>query len=343
MVTTSLPPIAVLGAGSWGTALALHLGRHHQNVSLWSHDPEHFDEMEALQENTRYLPNHAFPKTITLHKKLSTAIDGIHDILIAVPSHAFSGLVQELAVLFNQQMRKDKTNIRILWATKGFDPVSHCLLSDVAKKYLGENQSLAVLSGPSFAGEVARELPTAVVIATNDATDFLPSLIKRFNHGLFRVYASHDMIGVQIGGAVKNIIAIAAGACDGLNYGANAKSALITRGLAEITRLGISMGAARETFMGLSGMGDLVLTCTDDQSRNRRLGKLIANGHSVDSALAEIEQIVEGVNTASQALHLAHEHRLEMPICEQVVAILQGDITPQKAVMTLLARTPKEE
>jgi glycerol-3-phosphate dehydrogenase (NAD(P)+) len=327
-------PIAVLGAGSWGTALALHLAHNKQLVNLWEFDSSQVVALQRDRCNKRYLSGFSFPETINVFGDLEKAVADVQDVLLVVPSHAFRQTLKSLQPLLNDKAR-------ILWATKGIDPTSSQLLNEVVTEILGE-RSMAVLSGPSFAREVVSGLPTAITAASNDKM-FADELVGRFNHGSFRVYTSDDLIGVQLGGAVKNVIAIAVGASDGLHYGANARSALITRALAEIMRLGKAMGAKQNTFMGLSGLGDLVLTCTDDQSRNRRLGLAIAAGKSIKDAEAEIGQIVEGAHTAHQIINLAKQHNVDMPICQQVYRILQGKIALKDAVKELLSREPKVE
>lgn len=329
-----LSPIAVLGAGSWGTALAIHLAQNRQSVNLWEFDANQVVALQRDRSNQRYLPGFELPNNVTVMGDMESAVKNIKDILIVVPSYAFRQTLLALKPLIS-------ANVRIAWATKGIDHESCRLLHELVIEHLGK-RPIAVISGPSFAREVAQGLPTAVAVASNDE-NFVRDLVKRFNHHAFRVYMSKDIIGVQLGGAIKNVIAIAVGASDGLHYGANAKSALITRGLAEIMRLGLVMGAESRTFMGLSGMGDLVLTCTDDQSRNRRLGLAIAAGKSVDAAVQEIGQVVEGINTVQQAITLADRYHIEMPICQQVARVLDGETQLREAVVELLSRDPKFE
>lgn len=333
-MNTQFSPIAILGAGSWGTALAIHLARNEQKVNLWEFDQTQVFAMQNEHCNNRYLPGCDFPDSIEIYSEICDAIAETQDILLAVPSHAFQQTLLSLKPCINR-------NTRIVWATKGIDQKSYCLLHELIINTLGE-RPMAVMSGPSFAKEVADGLPTAVVTASN-SKEFTQDLVKRFNHQAFRVYMSNDLIGVQLGGAIKNVIAIAVGASDGLNFGANARSALITRGLAEIMRLGLAMGAEQKTLMGLSGLGDLVLTCTDNQSRNRRLGLAIASGKTIKEAENEIGQIVEGAYTAKQVVHLAYKHKIDMPISQQVHRVLIGEISLRNAVMELLSRHPKYE
>jgi len=330
----STQPIAILGAGSWGTALAIHLAHHNQKVQLWEFDSQQVALLKKDRCNKRYLPNFEFPNNIEIFDDLSAAVKDVEDILLVVPSHAFH---QTLTTL--KPFIQPKT--RIAWATKGIDPKTNHLLQESVIEILGE-RPMAILSGPSFAKEVAKKLPTVVAIATNDE-HFSQNLVTRFNHDAFRVYTSTDMIGVQLGGAIKNVIALAAGASDGLGFGANAISGLITRGLAEMMRLGLAMNAKPETFMGLSGLGDLVLTCTDNQSRNRRFGMLIAQDKTPEEAEHEIGQVVEGAHTAKQVMALAQQYNVEMPICQQVYRVLKQELTPKQAVIELLDRPPKSE
>lgn len=325
---------AILGAGSWGTGLAIHLASHDRPVRLWEFDKKQTQLMQRDHRNERYMPGIPFPKMIHVVSDLKEVLDSVQDVLIVVPSHVFHQTLITMKPFVNK-------NTRVAWATKGIDPTTFKLLSELVSEELGE-RSMAVLSGPSFAKEVAHGQPTAVVVASNDET-FASDLIDKFNCGTFRVYTSSDLVGVQLGGAVKNVIALAAGASDGLGYGSNARCGLITRGLAEMMRLGVAMGAQRETFMGLSGLGDLVLTCTDNQSRNRRFGLAMAQGKNRKEVEDEIGQVVEGVYTANQVMHLAKRFNVEMPICEQVWRVLNDEITLQEAVRNLLSRAPTTE
>lgn len=330
------PPIAILGAGSWGTALALYLSRLGQAVRLWTHNSSDIAEMQATRMNSRYLPGFSFPETLQPVANLPEAISGMQDILIAVPSSSFRDLLLKLKPLL------PATPVRFVWVTKGLDQNTGELLHDVAEEVLGKQHAYAVLSGPSFASEVAAGLPTAVVAASHNA-DFAKDLVNRFNSSVFRVYLSRDVVGVEIGGIVKNVLAIATGISDGLKLGANARSALITRGLAEIIRLGSALGGQSETFIGLTGLGDLVLTCTDNQSRNRRFGLSLTTAKSHQEAEKEIGQVVEGKRNAELVVQLAKQHQVEMPITEAVWAILNGKLTPEAAMQMLLSREPKAE
>lgn len=328
-------PITILGAGSWGTALALTLARREQVVRLWSYEISEIAALLAERTNSRFLPGFPFPETIHPTANLAEAVKGVDDVLVVVPSVGFRDTLTMLKPLI-----EDRT--RIICATKGLDEDTGELLNEMAEEILGKHRPFAVLSGPSFAKEVAANLPAAVVIASKDA-GMVAELTERFNCPTFRVYPSDDVIGVELGGVVKNVIAIATGISDGMELGSNARSALITRGLAEIVRLGLAMGGKIETFIGLSGMGDLILTCSDNQSRNRRMGLALGQGQDVAAAEAAIGQVVEGKRNAELVLRLAEKFQVEMPICEMVWSILQGKIKTKEAVDQLLTRSTKSE
>ncbi len=328
-------PLAVLGAGSWGTALAIQLARGNHPVLLWGQDPGKIRQMREKRENSPYLPGIRLPANILPESDLQLVVRHCDDILVVVPSHAFRDTLRAVAPHL-------AATTRIAWATKGLEPGSHKLLGDVARETVGERRALAVISGPTFAREVALGLPTAVTIAANDEP-FARYLADRLHSGRFRPYTSRDMTGVSVGGAVKNVLAIAAGIADGLGFGANTRSALITRGLAEMMRLNSALGGARETLMGLAGLGDLLLTCTDDQSRNRRFGLYLGQGKSIAAARARIDQVIEGIQTAQEIQALAEHHAVEMPITEQVYRVLHRGQTPEAAVESLLARGQKTE
>lgn len=324
--------IALLGAGSWGTAVAIHLAQIGHQVLLWGHKPQHVAQMIKDKANLQYLPNTSFPPSLTPINDLHHCIAAADEVIIAVPSHAFAELLQQITI-------KPKG---LTWITKGIDPLSHRLLHELVAERFGESFPIAVVSGPSFAKEVARFLPTALTLAGNNI-DYQKQIHQLLHHNNVRVYLSDDLVGVQLCGAVKNILAIACGISDGLGYGANAKAALITRGLAEMSRLGLHFSARPETFLGLAGVGDLVLTCTDDQSRNRRFGLLIGQGVAIEDAERQIGQVVEGKHNAAQICALAQQHQVEMPICEIINALLQNKITPQESVQLLMNRPAKEE
>jgi glycerol-3-phosphate dehydrogenase (NAD(P)+) len=327
----STPSIAILGAGSWGTAVAIHLATAGFPVMLWGHNPQHVNAMMKERCNNRYLPNTPFPATLYPTSDLNACLTSSY-ILIAVPSHAFSDLLSQFP----------HKPTHLAWLTKGVDPITHQLLSQLVTGKWGEEIPIAVISGPSFALEVAQGLPTALVLAGNQST-YLQDMQKLLHHNNIRAYISQDLIGVQLCGAVKNVLAIACGVSDGLHYGANAKAALITRGLAEMTRLGTALGAMPETFMGLAGAGDLVLTCTDNQSRNRRFGLQLGQGLSPLDAEKTIGQVVEGKHNAAQVCALALQYGIDMPICNQVHALLQGFVDAKHAVANLMNRPARDE
>jgi glycerol-3-phosphate dehydrogenase (NAD(P)+) len=328
-------PVLVAGAGSWGTALAIVLARNGYPVSIWDIDTDHINRLQQNKSNETYLPGIAFPEGLVPVGDLSTNIVQTSDVIIAVPCIGLEGVLK-------QMVASPVNKFNICLACKGLASGGQLLNHQVVNEYLHERASTAVLSGPSFAAEVARGLPTAVTIASTDKTtaDFFANC---FHNEVFRIYTHNDVIGVQVGGAVKNVMAIAAGIADGLGFGANTRAALITRGLAEIMRLGVALGGKSETFMGLAGLGDLVLTCTDDQSRNRRLGLLLAQGKDLDTVLEIIGQVVEGVRTAEDVMKLSMNHQIEMPISEQVYNVLNNNLPPVDAVRALLARDPKPE
>lgn len=335
MASARTKPIAVLGAGSWGTALAVLLARNGLRVRLWGHEPEHIAALRREGRNSAYLPDVAFPEAVEPTADLAAALDGVADVLVVVPSHAFRSVLERLAPLLRPGMR-------IIWATKGLEMRGGKLMHQVLEEVLGQAYPYAVISGPTFAREVAHGLPTAATVGSHHPE--LATEVAELLHGdSFRAYTSEDVIGIQLGGAVKNVLAIAAGISDGLGFGANARAALITRGLAEMLRLGTAMGGRQETFMGLAGLGDLVLTCTDDQSRNRRFGLALARGHSAEQARAEIGQVVEGAQTARVVADLAARHAVEMPITAEVYRVLYEHLDPREAVHELFARAQKPE
>jgi len=327
--------MAVVGAGSWGTALALQFARCGRPIRLWGRDRAQLEQMRETRENTRYLPGAAFPGNLEAVLELEACLDGVRDILIVVPSHGFRETLEAIKPLLIN-------GARVCWATKGFELHTGKLPHVVAAEVLGADRPVAVLSGPTFAREVGDGLPTALTIAANDP-EFAQDLAVTLSGDNFRAYTSDDMIGVEVGGAVKNVLAIGAGMSDGLGFGANTRVALITRGLVEMTRLGVALGAKRETFMGLAGMGDLMLTCTDNLSRNRRMGLALAGGKSVEEAQEEIQQVVEGVMAAEAVHEVAEKLGIEMPICHQVYRILYEGASPREAVGALMRRDLKSE
>lgn len=327
--------MAVIGAGSWGTALAIQLARKGNPTRLWGRDAAAVERLARERVNARYLPDCPFPPALTPETELGACLEGADDVLVVVPSHALRDTLTQLA----PRLAPDQ---RVLWATKGLEPESGRLPHQVALETLGPERAVGVLSGPSFAGEVGRGLPTAVTIASTDRT-FARDMARAFHDGTFRVYTGSDVIGVGVGGAVKNVIAIAVGISDGLGFGANARALLITRGLSEMVRLGETLDGRRETFMGMAGLGDLLLTCTDDQSRNRRMGLALAAGRDVAAAEAGIGQVVEGVRVAREIHRIARRHAVEMPICNEAYRVLHEGATPQEAVRALTDRPFRDE
>ena len=327
-------PITVLGAGSWGTALAIRLATR-QDTLLWGHEPDVMATLASERENSAFLPDIKFPPRLAIEADLATAVRACRDLLIVVPSHAFRIVIKNIAGLLAD-------DARIAWATKGLEQGSGKFMSAVLEEELGTKYPAAVVSGPTFALEVARGLPTALTVAST-SPPFADDLAARLHGDVMRAYTSDDMLGVQLGGTVKNVLAIASGITDGLQLGANSRAALITRGLAEIIRLGDAMGARRETLMGLAGVGDLILTCTDDLSRNRRLGLALGRGTELRVAVDGIGQVVEGFNTAREVVQLARSYRVDMPISEQVYRVLHEGLSPQDAVHNLLARDIRSE
>lgn len=325
----------MLGAGSWGTALAIQLARDDRPTMLWGRAEDQPELLALDRVNERYLPGASFPDALKIEPVLDKAVGSTDDVLVCVPSVAFREVLDGIVPYLTRSSR-------IAWATKGFELKTGKLPHEVAREVLGKKLPLAVLSGPTFAREVGAGLPTAMTIAATDH-DFGNALAERISNRQFRAYTSDDIIGVEVGGAVKNVIAIAAGMSDGLGFGANARIALISRGLNEMTRLGVALGAKETTFMGLSGMGDLTLTCTDDQSRNRRMGLALAGGRGVDEVAGEIGQVVEGVYAAKAVHAVAERQDIEMPICEQVYRILYEGAAPEDAVNALMSRDLKAE
>jgi glycerol-3-phosphate dehydrogenase (NAD(P)+) len=327
--------ISILGAGSWGTALAIRLAANETPVSLWGHQPQFMQTLAQARENHEFLPGITFPRGLVIQPDLPEAVRASRDLLLVVPSHAFREVLTQIRKLL-------MPGARIAWATKGLEQGGGKFMSDVLEEVLGTSYPTAVISGPTFAQEVARGLPTALTVASTNAA-FANAIATRLHGESMRVYTSDDVLGVQLGGTVKNVLAIASGITDGLALGANSRAALITRGLAEIMRLGDAMGARRETLMGLAGVGDLILTCTDDLSRNRRLGLALGRGTALDIAVREIGQVVEGFNTAREVVQLARKYRVEMPISEQVYRVLHEGLAPEQAVQNLLSRDIRSE
>lgn len=324
--------LAVLGAGSWGTAVAIHLANAHHQVFLWGRNTHEVEKMAKTGFNERYLPGIPLPPTLKPEPDLQKCLQEAQYLIIAVPSSAFMDLLSQI---------KTKP-AGLIWLTKGLCPETNEFFHQLVARQWGEAYPVAVISGPSFAREVALGLPTAITLAGNNLA-FQKAVQALLHYQNLRVYLSSDLIGVQLCGAIKNVLAIACGISDGLGFGANAKAALITRGLAEMSRLGMALGARQQTFMGLSGIGDLVLTCTDDQSRNRRFGLLIGKGLSLSEAEKSIGQVIEGRHNAGQICKLADLACVEMPICSQVQALLLNQISAVSAVKTLMNRARSEE
>ena len=332
--------ILVAGAGAWGTALAASAARAGRQVTLWARDAAQAQAMRATRENARYLPGHALPPDLTLVSgDLPAAAAGRDLVVIATPMAALRPTLLALA----------GTPAAVAWLCKGFELaqgeaqglLGHEIWAQVAPAHLPQARC-GVLSGPSFAQEVARGQPTALVAASADA-GVRAALVAAFHGPGLRVYANDDVVGVEVGGAVKNVLAIATGLCDGLQLGLNARAALVTRGLAEMTRLGLALGARAETFMGLSGLGDLVLTATGDLSRNRKVGQLLAQGLSLAQAVDSLGHVAEGVYSARTVVRRARHLGVDMPIAEAVVALLDGRLDPAEAVVRLMGREPTAE
>lgn len=325
--------IAVLGAGAWGTALAISLAARHE-VHLWTRNPAQFAEMAEERANRRYLPGFPFPDAQRVELELELALDQADLALVVVPTAGFRQVVRQMAEL--------GAKMPLVWACKGFEAGTAKLPHQVVVEELGGKVQCGVLSGPSFAQEVAKGLPTALTLASRDEL-FAHAMALELHSPRLRVYSSPDVVGVEVGGAVKNVMAIAAGISDGLGYGYNARAALITRGLAEIGRLGVAMGGRPETFMGLTGAGDLILTCTGDLSRNRTVGLRLARGEKLEAILGDLGHIAEGVNSAAEVQRLARNMDVEMPITRAVCEVLFEGLPPGKAVEALLNREPKAE
>lgn len=325
--------ITVLGAGAWGTALAIHLARQHP-VTLWARNREHIAEMRTARANPRYLGDYPFPQTLTLEDDLPTALQAAELILSVVPTSGFRAILKEI--------RASGVTAPVVWANKGLENGSAKLMHEVIAEELAPSHLRAMLSGPSFAGELAKGLPTAMTLASGDAT-FASEAAAAMHGGSVRVYNSNDVVGVAIGGALKNVMAIAAGISDGMGFGNNARAALITRGLAEITRFGLALGGKPETFMGLAGAGDLILTCTGDASRNRTVGLRLAKGETLQQIIDSLGHVAEGVHTTREVFNRSRELGVDMPITCEVHAVLSEGRSPRTAVENLLNREQKAE
>ena len=328
------PTLAVLGAGSWGTALAALTARNGVPTCLWGRDAKALAAMAETGQNQRYLPDIQLPSELRFESDLAAALRGAGIVLIVVPSHAFASMLDEIAPLL-------EPGAAIAWATKGFEPGTGRFLHElVAEKLPG--RAAAVVTGPSFAKEVALGLPSAVTVHSDDEA-FAQQLASMLHAPNFRAYSGGDVLGAELGGAMKNVLAVATGVADGMDLGLNARAGLITRGMNEMLRLGVALGARPETLMGLSGLGDLVLTCTGDLSRNRRLGLALGKGIAIDEAVRQIGQVVESVVTADEVARLAAKHGLDLPISGGVRAVLHGEVTPVEGLRALMSREQKPE
>lgn len=325
--------IAVLGAGSWGTAMAIMMARNGHRVTLWGHEPDHVARLSQERTNAEFLPGFEFPDLVELNADLASLLQQHNIIMMAVPSHAF----RDTLLKCQPHLQPDTL---ISWITKGFETGSGLLTHEVVEDVLGPETRMALVSGPSFAIEVADNLPTAVSVASPDR-ELAEAFANALHTPYFRAYPTDDIASVEIGGSLKNVLAIAAGIADGLGFGANTRAALITRGLAEMIRLGEHYGCRPESFMGLAGVGDLVLTCTDDKSRNRRLGLKLGQGQDMDAAIRDIGQEVEGLHAAREAHQISQRFGIDMPICEQTYQVLYRGVSPQAAVEQLLMREPQ--
>ncbi len=337
---TKINKIAVIGAGSWGTALSLFLAEQGNNVVLWAHRPEHIEDMEKNRENKKYLPGFPFPDNLNLNGNINQVVKNADCVLMVVPSHAYKEVFLSLFDSLEE-------NSFLVSASKGLEKNSLKTMTEVMedvaeKKNSNKNLFFGALSGPSFAKEVAAHYPTAVTIAFSEKQAAM-EVQNIFQGKFFRSYSSNDVVGVEISGVMKNVIAIAAGISDGLGFGLNSRAALITRGLAEITRMGCQLGANPLTFAGLSGMGDLVLTCTGDLSRNRQVGLQLGKGKKLDDILAQMNMVAEGVINTASCYELAQKIGVEMPILEQTYQVLYQGKKPVAAVSDLFKRNLKEE
>jgi glycerol-3-phosphate dehydrogenase (NAD(P)+) len=328
------PTVAILGAGSWGTALAVQLARNEVPTTLWGRTPQAVVEMATTRRNARYLPDLELPATLQLSAMLEPTVRDAGSLLLVVPSHAFDELLKAIAPWV-------APGVGIAWATKGFDPASGRFLHELVAAHL-PGHAAAVVTGPSFAREVALGLPTALTVHSSDAA-FAQHVAHQLHSPRFRAYTGSDVLGAELGGAMKNVLAVATGVADGMQMGLNARAGLITRGLAEMLRLGGALGTRPETLMGLAGLGDLVLTCTGDLSRNRRLGLALGRGVGLAQAIAEIGQVVESVQTVDTVMKLARECEVELPITALVQKVLHEKLTPAEGMRALLSREQKPE
>ena len=325
--------ITLLGAGAWGTALAIAFAGKHE-VTLWSREEDVALELQKTRENTRFFPGYKLPAGVVVSTDFAAAVGSAELLVVSTPIAGLRPTAERLKAL--------DCKLPLLWVCKGFEAASGLLPHQVVAEVLGADAVCGALSGPSFAEEVAAGQPTAVALASTHP-EFAREAARQLHTSRLRIYANDDLVGVEVGGAIKNVMAIATGTCDGLGLGLNTRAALMTRGLAEMARLGLALGASRETFMGLAGMGDLILTCTGDLSRNRRVGLALAEGKSLAQILDELGHVAEGVYTAREVDRLARQHAVDMPISLAVAAVLDGRLTAAQAVEQLMARDPKEE
>jgi glycerol-3-phosphate dehydrogenase (NAD(P)+) len=324
---------AVIGAGSWGTALAMQMARN-GTTYLWGRNKQHLEDMMQTRSNEAYLPGVIFPENLIIEANLEAAIQSSDAVLVVSPSHAFAEILVKVKPYLGHRP--------LAWASKGFEPGTGRFLHEVAEEILDKNTPIALITGPSFAKDVADNKPTLVTVATSDS-QFADAVAHALHNEKFRVYISSDIIGAELGGAVKNVLALATGICDGMGLGDNTRAAILTRGMAEMMRLGKAMNCQPETLMGLSGLGDLVLTCTGDLSRNRRMGLALGRGQTIKQAKAEIGQVVEGIGTADEVMRLAKKYKVDMPISEHVWKVVNGKMSPQEAVKELMSRGPRQE
>ena len=327
--------ITILGTGAWGTALAIHFSLHQHTIKMWSHNTEHARIMQDTRRNDRYLPNFTLPNNITIYDDLNSALMDSDLILIVTP---VVGLRSSLELI----KQLGYGHLPILTACKGFELDSGLLTFQVVKEVLPDNNKIGVLSGPSFAQELAKQLPCAVCLSSENIS-WMTELTQKLNTNIMRLYANDDIIGVSVGGAVKNVMAIATGLSDGLNYGLNARAALVTRGLAEITRLAVAMGAQTKTMMGLAGMGDLILTCTGALSRNRKVGLGLAEGKTLHQVLKEIGHVAEGVPTIEEVHNTAVRYQIDMPITDMLYQLVRNELSAHDVMERLMQRKPKSE
>ena len=327
--------ITILGAGAWGTALGIHFAKHNHSVTMWTHNAAHAQAMQQSRENERYLPNFRLPDNLNVYADMSEALRDSELVLVVTPVVGLRSSVELLK-------QHGGGHLPILTACKGFELDTGLLTFQVVQEVLPENQRVGVLSGPSFAQELAQQLPCAVCLASENEA-WLHDLVQALNTNVMRLYGNSDVIGVSVGGAVKNIMAIATGLSDGLGYGLNARAALVTRGLAEITRLAVAMGAHTKTMMGLAGMGDLILTCTGALSRNRKVGLGLAEGKTLHQVLKEIGHVAEGVPTIEEVHNAAAKYQIDMPITDMLYQLVRNELAASDVMERLMQREPKSE